>query len=317
MSQVKEDETKVSVVVPFFNRSKFAQRLLDSVFNQTLKPICIFIVDNGSSLDELSKLYKVIQSFSESMTEVVLVSTIKTGNANYARNLGMDLAKTRYVAFLDSDDWWDKAHLENSVRTLKSNNKAAVYSGALIHDGGIYINKSIDVNSLSSPFSIFSSKKSYSAQTSSYLIDMKKIRSVVSWDERLKRHQDYDFFLSIFYNTSGWAFLPTPTSHLDWESGGTKINLDYKSMIRFLKKWRYLLSINELKDYAYMQVLSCVRTQCHPMYLKYYKKMHRSVSNPVISSFICSTLYLESRQKLIALIRRMNLKPILKRLIFG
>lgn len=233
------EDLSVSVVVPFYNRSRFLKRLLDSVAAQTLAADKIYIIDNGSNLEETSSAWDIIKTHTIS-NRCVFTSSISKGNANFARNLGYELAKTKYVAFLDSDDWWEENHLHHSVICLKNSNKAAVYSIAFVHTKfGNNISRTADINDYDNPFSLILSPHGYIAQTSSYIIDKTKVYNNVLWDVQLKRHQDFDYFSSIFYKTSGWIYCPKVTTHIDWDTGGAnKSDLDFISFINFYNKWK-------------------------------------------------------------------------------
>lgn len=230
----------VSVVIPFYNRSKFLKRLLDSIEIQTLSPEKVFIVDNGSSLIETNIAWDLIQSHAL-FPKCKFLSSMKSGNANYARNLGYDLSETKYVAFLDSDDWWEKNHLLQSIECLNKSNKVAVYSGAIAHRvENTIIENSINIDSFPDPFSLILSPKGYLAQTSSYIVNKNRLKNLVSWDERLKRHQDYDYFAAIFYKTSGWCYCSEVNVNIDWIHTNDKSkNIDFDSIILFYKKWNH------------------------------------------------------------------------------
>ena len=241
----------VSVVVPFYNRSSFLERLLDSVFNQTKEPSKVYLVDNGSCDSEVSELLFIINKDKFKGIDIVYTSTANKGNANYARNLGYILSDTEYVAFLDSDDWWDPDHLRVSINKLISSDFVAVYSGAkVLKNKKINKKYSVDVNNYRTPFELFFSSEGYLAQTSSYIVNKKSIGFDVLWDENLKRHQDYDYFSSIFYETKGWCYCPEVNVNIDWDEGGTKKkDIDFASLTYFCDKWQSKIPNNILKPY--------------------------------------------------------------------
>src|SRR5699024_10882054 len=134
----------------------------------------------------------------ELLASCCFLSTINRGNANFARNLGYDLSETKYVAFLDSDDWWEKEHLTKSIESLEYSGKAAVYSGAIIHsNNSTNFSNTVDIDNFNDPFSLV--LNGYFAQTSSYVLNKDLIKNIVVWDTALNRHQDFDYFASIFY----------------------------------------------------------------------------------------------------------------------
>ncbi|PWW06866.1 MULTISPECIES: glycosyltransferase family A protein [Pseudidiomarina] len=235
----------VAVVVPFLNRYESFRRLVNSIENQTHSISELFIVDNGSKFEQVEYVFDVITNGSfENIDNIFLVSSLTPFNGNKARNTGLDMARSRYVAFLDSDDWWEPFHIESSIRELESanNNQAAVFSGAFVHDGKNQVHeiksRSLFVNE--NPIDFLNSKNCI-AQTSSYVINRAKLNRDVRWDETLSRHQDFDFFISVQMLSNGWLFKKTTTTHIDWRPS------DFKSKIKkfdfiflFYKKWFFL-----------------------------------------------------------------------------
>lgn len=248
-------EDNVTVVIPFYNRARFLKRLLDSIEKQTLAPKKIFIVDNGSSLEQTNIAWDIIGSH-KLFNKCCFLSSIGRGNANYARNVGYYLADTKYVAFLDSDDWWEENHLSQSLECLKNSNKVAVYSGAIVHKvKGTTVEESIDIESFDNPFSLILPPHSYLAQTSSYIVNKSSLEDSVVWDERLKRHQDFDYFAAIFYQTSGWCYCPKVNVNIDWNhTNDTSKNIDFNSLILFYEKWSDQIP-NDIKKSYLMSML--------------------------------------------------------------
>lgn len=311
-------DLNVSVVVPFYNRSKFLERLLDSVEIQTLPIAKIYIIDNGSTLEETLKAWKVIQTH-DLCSKCLFTSTIKKNNANYARNLGYQLAETKYVAFLDSDDWWNREHLEKSINCLLNSNKVAVYSGAIIHtSNSIFVNQSVDINNFDNPFSLIMSPKGYIAQTSSYIVDKITLRNTVNWSEELNRHQDFDYFAQVYYKSSGWCYCPYANVNIDWHNGGTDINkIDYYSLIKYYEKWNHLFPSEIRKIYLGKMLFLCYQANADSSIKQfYYNEIHKY---EFISTWkdrvLFSRFYISNRAKLINLVKLLGLKEAIKKLI--
>ena len=97
---------QISVVIPTYNRYKFLQRVLTSVFAQTYHSFEVIVVDDGST-DETSNIQKdfpTIQYFHQ-----------ENRGVSSARNFGVSKAKSPWVAFLDSDDEWHQDKLQEQV----------------------------------------------------------------------------------------------------------------------------------------------------------------------------------------------------------
>ena len=110
-----EMNPSVSVIIPVYNSERYLAQCLDSVLGQTLKDIEIICVDDGSA-DNTPKI------LSEYAARDERIRIITQGNAGpgIARNNGMKLAKGEYLAFIDSDDFWNATLLETAYRQAKA-----------------------------------------------------------------------------------------------------------------------------------------------------------------------------------------------------
>lgn len=90
--------TKVSIIVPVYNTEKYLNKCIDSLINQTLKDIEIIIINDGST----DNSDNIIKSYKDSRIKYISKSNEGIGKT---RNIGIDLAKGEYLAFVDSDDY--------------------------------------------------------------------------------------------------------------------------------------------------------------------------------------------------------------------
>jgi glycosyltransferase involved in cell wall biosynthesis len=97
--------TKVSVIIPTYNRSYIVREAIDSVLSQTLSDIEVLVVDDGSTDDT----EQVVEAFGDVRLKYIYKDN---GGVSSARNLGISKAGGEYVAFLDSDDTWPSNFLE-------------------------------------------------------------------------------------------------------------------------------------------------------------------------------------------------------------
>jgi glycosyltransferase involved in cell wall biosynthesis len=89
---------QVSVVIPTYNRAQYVTKAIESVLAQTYTDYEIIVVDDGSTDDTLG----VLQAYAGR------IRVIRQENAgpSAARNAGIEAARGRWIAFLDSDDEW-------------------------------------------------------------------------------------------------------------------------------------------------------------------------------------------------------------------
>lgn len=313
-----EEDLDVSVVVPFYNRSSFLIRLLDSIEKQTLSPKKVYIIDNGSSFSEAQRAWDIISS--HRMNRIcVFTSTLERGNANYARNLGYQLAETKYVAYLDSDDWWGEDHLLDSTKLLKNKNAAAVYSGAFIHTKDSFFEvKSEDVNKFSNPFELILSDVGYCAVTPSYIINKSLVNEKVMWDVTLKRHQDYDYFASIFFQTQGWVFSPSINVNVDRQDGGIiSSEVDFTSMVRFYNKWHNQIPYQIKKRYLKSMLYYSHKAKAPKNIQNFYRSEIESHNffDDSKYKFKCHASYVKCYHSIVLTLDLLHLKSSLKRLL--
>ncbi|HLE66627.1 MAG TPA: glycosyltransferase [Burkholderiales bacterium] len=97
----------LSLIVPVYNVAPFLRRFLESL--DTLDPGTaeIVVIDDGST-DECPRL---LAEFARGRSHVRIVRQQNAG-LSAARNTGLALARGRYVAFADSDDWFDRGYYE-------------------------------------------------------------------------------------------------------------------------------------------------------------------------------------------------------------
>ena len=107
----------VSVVIPLYNKSEFILDALNSVATQTFHNWECIIVDDGST--DGSK--QIVQDFVQTHSGNWLLSSQLNVGPSAARNIGISLAKGKYVAFLDADDFWHQQKLEHQFNFMESN----------------------------------------------------------------------------------------------------------------------------------------------------------------------------------------------------
>ncbi|WP_254522932.1 glycosyltransferase family 2 protein [Natrinema caseinilyticum] len=105
--------TRVSVVIPTYNRAAKLPNAIDSALEQTIDDLEVIVVDDGSTDDTES----VLARYDDQRVRPVVHATNQ--GANVARNTGIDHARGEYIAFLDSDDSWHPQKLERQLASLE------------------------------------------------------------------------------------------------------------------------------------------------------------------------------------------------------
>ena len=102
-----------SIVIPTYNQSNYLETALTSVFEQKFKNYEVIVVDNYSK----DETYKVIKNFKK---KIIYKKIRNNGVIAKSRNLGIKLSKGKWIAFLDSDDYWTADKLEKNFQIINS-----------------------------------------------------------------------------------------------------------------------------------------------------------------------------------------------------
>ena len=115
----------VSIITPYYQSKEYIFQSVKSVIQQTYKNWELIIVDDENSkeskylLNKIKIMHKSIKIF----------STINNIGPGSARNLGIKKSKGKFIAFLDSDDYWHNAKIEKQMIFIKKKNVDICYTG--------------------------------------------------------------------------------------------------------------------------------------------------------------------------------------------
>ena len=107
-----EKDPIVSVVIPTYNHAEYLKKALESALSQTFNLIEVLVIDNNSSDDT----DLVLGSFVDRRLRII--KTDNKGVIAVSRNLGIKKAVGKWIAFLDSDDFWYPNRLETIIQNL-------------------------------------------------------------------------------------------------------------------------------------------------------------------------------------------------------
>ncbi|WP_291142712.1 glycosyltransferase [Flavobacterium sp. UBA7680] len=122
----------VSIIVPTYDRTEFLKLTIESIINQTYKNLEIIVIDDGTPND---KNLLLCQTFKE----VKYIKIENSGGPAKPRNTGINLAKGKYIAFIDDDDLWLPNKIETQVNILEQNPEFGLIHGCcqVINENGI------------------------------------------------------------------------------------------------------------------------------------------------------------------------------------
>ncbi len=113
---------KVSIICPCYNSEKYISQTLNSIFAQTESDFELLIVDDNSN----DRSVEIIESYKDK--RIKLIKNKENKGAAYCRNIALANATGEYIAFLDSDDLWNKEKLSKQIEFMKKNNHMFSYT---------------------------------------------------------------------------------------------------------------------------------------------------------------------------------------------
>ena len=107
----------ISIIVPVYNVEEYLQRCIDSILNQSFKNFELILVNDGSTDNSL----KICKEYLLNDPRVKIINK-ENGGLSSARNAGINIAKGRYIGFVDSDDWINKEMYKILYELCEKNN---------------------------------------------------------------------------------------------------------------------------------------------------------------------------------------------------
>ena len=107
----------ISIIVPIYNVEKYLEKCINSIINQTYKNLEIILVNDGSK--DSSK--DICEKFLKIDNRIIVVHKENEGLSE-ARNVGINIAKGKYIGFIDSDDYIEADMFERLYNNIKKNN---------------------------------------------------------------------------------------------------------------------------------------------------------------------------------------------------
>ncbi|PET00263.1 glycosyl transferase family 2 [Priestia megaterium] len=226
-------EPLVSVVIPTYNRGNIIENTINSVLNQTYSNLEIIIVDDCSN----DNTEDVVKSFHDE--RIKYIKHTKNSNGSVARNTGIKNSNGEYIAFLDSDDEWfpEKIDIQLSYLLKQSTKNIVSYTQLIANRGHTQKMSSLQDIIEGEKVLDYLFVKNGTIQTSTLMLDSNLAKKVL-FNEKLKRHQDWDFCNRLQKQGASFIFVKKPL---------TTWNLEYRED-RVSNGNQYLGSLQWLND---------------------------------------------------------------------
>lgn len=119
-----------TIIIPLYNKAPYIEKAIQSVAAQSCQDFELIVIDDGSTDNSLEKLRVISYELGEKNPEFfakIQIIEQKNQGVSTTRNNGVQMAKYEYIAFLDADDWWEPAFLEEMKSLIGNYPDAGIY----------------------------------------------------------------------------------------------------------------------------------------------------------------------------------------------
>lgn len=180
---LNKENFSVSVIIPVFNGEKYLGEAIESVFAQTLKPLEILVINDGS--DDHTE--KIVKNYSD---EIEYYSQNRMGTG-YSRNRGIELAKGNFIAHLDADDIWDPNKLLRQYEAFCNNDDVEIV-GCLMKS---FYSPELTQETMKNIYCPPEPIQSYSA--SAIVLKREVYAEVGLYEEKVDNTPDFEWFIRV------------------------------------------------------------------------------------------------------------------------
>lgn len=116
---------KVSIVVPVYNVEKYLEKCLDSIVSQTCQDFVVYLVNDGSP----DRSIDIMRKYQKMHPDMFVVINKLNGGLSSARNKAIRQVYTKYITFIDSDDYVHDRYIELLLKTIEQHDADIVECG--------------------------------------------------------------------------------------------------------------------------------------------------------------------------------------------
>ncbi len=229
-------KNKVDIIIPNFNKGDFLDEAIKSVINQSYKNWKLFIIDDHSTDNSINILKKYTNN-----KKIKIFFLKKNKGPGYCRNLGILKSKSRFIAFLDSDDLWSKRRLYDQINFMIKNKFSFTYSDYVTFYQRGAEKKNIGKTNLTKKLNFEKFIKNSSINTSSMIIKRNLLGNIKF--KNLAKLEDYIFKCEILQKKNVTAYKFNKPFVYYRVSKNNRSNSKLKN-IYYL--WKYNKNLNKL-----------------------------------------------------------------------
>lgn len=236
-------EKLISIIILTKDRANYLKQSLDSIFNQSYRPLEIIVIDSESK----DNTEEIIKEYINKDINLIYKKVPRDTNISKARNEALNLCQSEYIAVLDSDDIWSNPNKLSEQKKYLDENKDCVLVGTFVQK----------IDSKGEVIGDITYKETDNDIRKNMLLRNQFTQSSVMfrnnslrYDENLKIWEDYDLWLRL--GTKG-KFANLPFFYTKYRVHNSNISKENKTFgaklhLQIIKKYKdlypnYLLAL--------------------------------------------------------------------------
>ena len=230
-------ESLISVIVPVYNAEQSIEKCIKALRNQSFDNIEIILVNDGSK----DQSFQICNKHSLEDPRIIVINK-KNGGVSSARNEGLNIAKSKFVMFCDSDDWPESHWCKDMYAYYQQDN--LVMCGCYVEGEQSYLPYEVKTNNGNK---WIQRNDYYKLKRAAFNVPWNKIferriieKYQIRFDERLTNGEDYLFVLQYLDKINGdILFIDECLYHYKWpneQSLSNKVPDNYLGQCCFLSR---------------------------------------------------------------------------------
>jgi len=254
---------EVSVIIPAYNAELYIAQAIESVFRQTETSLEIIVVDDASS----DQTAEIVRGFLDKRLQVI-VNPQNLG-AGGARNCALRAAKGKWIALLDSDDWYAPERLASLLKVayaedadMIADNVYYIIDGAklpwttLLSESGQCIESTIQVDPLFFVETDIYGQQGLHLGISKPLIKRDfLVKHLIKYNENIKMGQDFWFYLKCLIHGAKFNFVPQPYYFYRSHPGSLVTKSKLERLDQFYTETKSFLQQETIKNHQLVNAL--------------------------------------------------------------
>lgn len=260
----------VSVVITTYNREKYLETAIESVENQTYRPIEILVVDDGSNFNYAASICDKFENCTYYFKN--------NGGLSTARNFGISRAKGEFIAFLDDDDYWEEQKISKQMEVFDSNPTVDLVHSkvAIVNEHGDltgeFSGATLDKLHKRSGFVFWNALATWVVKSPTSLIRKKIFKPDLLFDESIKVGEDIDFYQRLFYRHKV-MYIDEPLAYYREYDNPERLSLQTEKYVGVEKKMYQNFKNMGIKNPFYLYFIALKLAQSN---IRTHNNVHRN-----------------------------------------